>query len=278
MILHKDFFLWAFMWIINIIIFFFGWSYAKIMYFDMNLKYIDDKKPKFNKMRFFHVPIIWNYYKMSWIIAGVLLMPIIITIIIFTLFIVWLWGVNDAGVAFTNGEPFLAISSFIIFWLGALSFVYLSYRLYFSYIIFISNYDAEYFDFKSLKCVKESWKITKGIKKLFKLLWILFVLSIMLLPFNLMEEWLNKTYKDVRNYQIFTQVWESDKLKLQESDPYYYGELSIKYGQVTSVDLEKNIQIYYYLIIFFNILLFLLISGLVEMIMVSFYKRVLTHR
>jgi hypothetical protein len=198
--------------------------------------------------------------------------------LIFTWFIVWLWGINDAGVAFTNWWIFIAIISFIIFWIGILSFLYLSYRLYFSYIIFISNYDAEYFDFASIKCIKKWWEITKWFKKLVKLINILSIFVLVLLPFILIEEWLNKTYKDVRNYELFTQVWESDKLKLQESDPYYYWELSIKYGQVSSMDLQKNIQIYYYLIISFNILLFLLISGLVEMIMVSFYKRVLTHR
>lgn len=278
MVLHKDFFLWAFMWVINIVIFFFGWSYAKLMYFDMNLKYLDDKKPKYNKMRFFHIPIIWNYYKMSWIIATYLLIPIVITIVVFTMLIAGLWWVNDAWVAFTNGNPFLAITSLVIFWIWALSFVYLSYRLYFSYIIFISNYDCEYFDFSVNKCVKQSWEITKWPKKIMKLLWILFVLALVLLPFNLLEEGLNKTYTDVRNYELLTTVGESDKLKLQESDPYYYWELSLKYNQISAEDLQKNIQIYYNLIIFFNILLFLLISWLVEMIMVSFYKRVLTHK
>jgi hypothetical protein len=51
---------------------------------------------------------------------------------------------------------------------------------------------------------------------------VLFVFALVLIPFNLMEEGLNKTYTDVRNYQLFTQVGESDKLTLQESNPYYY--------------------------------------------------------
>ena len=95
---------------------------------------------------------------------------------------------------------------------------------------------------------------------------------------NIVEESLNNTYQDIRNYQIFTQVWESSKLKLQESDPYYYGGLLVKYQQVSAEDLQKNIQIYYNLIIFFNILLFLLITWLLEMVMLSFYKRELTHK
>jgi hypothetical protein len=39
-----------------------------------------------------------------------------------------------------------------------------------------------------------------------KLLGVLFVTVIVLLPANLVEEGLNKTYTDIRNYQIFTQV------------------------------------------------------------------------
>jgi len=244
----------------------------------MNLKYLDQKKPKYTKMRFFHIPIIWNYYKVSSITAGILLLPIIIWAIIFSILIAGTWGINSAGVMLTNGNNPLAIATLIIAISIWLSFIYLSYRLYFSFIIFIKNYDSEFMDFSAKECIKKSWKLTKGFKKLLKLVWILFTFAIILLPFNLIEDGLNKTYTDVSNYQIFTQVGEADKLRLQEVNPYYYSELSVKYSQITAEDLEKNIQIYYNLIIFFNILLFIFISGLIEMVMVSFYKRVLTNK
>ena len=278
MVLHKDFFLWAILWIFNAVIFFFGWSYARIMYFDLNLKYIDHKKTKYNKMRFFHFPIIWNYYKMSWIIATYLLIPIVIGLVVFSIFIASFWGINQAWVEFTNGSQIAAIGSLLIALITWLSFIYLSFRFYFSYIIFVENHDSEKLDFSVKKCIKQSWNLTKGWKSVMKLLGVLFVTVIVLLPANLIEESLNKTYTDINNYQLFISVWESDKLKLQESDPYYYGQISLKYQQISAEDLEKNIQIYYYLIIFFNILLFLFIAGLMEMVMVSFYKRVLTHK
>lgn len=248
------------------------------MYFDMNLKYLDHKKPKYNKMRFFHFSIIWNYYKVSWIIATILLLPIVIGVVLFSIIIAWAGWVNNTGVLLTNGNTALAIWTLILAVIVWLTFIYLSYRLYYSYIIFVKNYDSEYMDFSAKECIKKSWKITKWYKKLLKLLGVLFVFAVAILPFNIVEESLNNTYQDIRNYQIFTQVWESSKLKLQESDPYYYGGLLVKYQQVSTEDLQKNIQIYYNLIIFFNILLFLLISGLMEMVMVSFYKRELTHK
>lgn len=278
MVLHKDFFLWALMWIFNIIVFFLGWSYAKVMYCDMNLKYLDHKKPKYNKMRFFHFPIIWNYYKVSWLVASILLLPIVIWIVIFTLLIAVTGWVNNAGVMLTNGSTSLDISTLILAVIVWLSFIYLSYRFYFSFIIFVKNYDSEYMDFSAKDCIKKSWKITKWYKKLHKILMVLSLFVLLLVPFNLVEEGLNKTYTDVRNYQLYTQVGESDKLKLQENNPYYYWEILVKYSQISAEDLQKNIQIYYNLIIFFNILLFLLISWLIEMVMVSFYKRVLTHK
>jgi hypothetical protein len=52
----------------------------------------------------------------------------------------------------------------------------------------------------------------------------------------------------------------------------------MKYKDISNENLQKNIQIYYYLIVFYNIIAFLLIGGLIEMIMVSFYKRELTHK
>ena len=278
MVLHKDFFLWAFMWIINIVVFFLGWSYAKVIYFDMNLKYLDHKKPKYNKMRFFHFPIIWNYYKMSSLIALILSIPLIIWVILFSLIVSWAGWVNNAGVLLTNGNTALAMWLLVLAILVTVSFIYLSYRFYYSYILFVKNHDSEHMDFSAKDCIRKSWNITKWFKKLLKLVWILFIFAVILLPFNIVEESLNNTYEDIRNYQIFTEVSESTQLQLQESDPYYYGSLAIKYQQVSADDLQKNIQIYYNLIIFFNIILFLFISWVIEMVMVSFYKRVLTHK
>lgn len=278
MVLHKDFFIWALLWIINAWIFFLSLSYSKIMYFDLNIKYLNQKHSKYNKMKFFHFPIIWNYYKMSFMIVMILLIPIIIGIILFSILVYSVWWVNQAWVLFTNWSNYLSLFSQIIMLMVVLSFIYLSYRLYFSYIIFIKNHDSEELSFSAKKCIEKSWKITNWWKNILRLLAVLFILIIALLPISIIEKGINNTYNDMRNYELFLQLSESDKLQLQNSNPYYYGELWVKYSNIWIIDLQKNIQIYYYIILLFNIATFIFIAWLIEMFMVSFYKRVLTHK
>jgi hypothetical protein len=278
MILHKDFFIWSLLWIINVIIFFIGWNYQKIMYFDLNLKYLHDKKAKYIKSKFFHIPILVDFYKISGWIIWILLLPVLFFLITIWLLISVFGWVNDAWVALTNGNMILAATTLLLFIVSVVSFVYLAYRMYFTYILLLDKHvmwEERHF---VTQIIKKSFEITKGWKKPFKLLWILLVFGIIIAPFTVIDESFNNTYEDIRNYELYQSTWEKNKLALQEDKPYYYAELQMKYKDISVKDLQKNIQIYYYLIVFYNIIAFLLIWGLIEMIMVSFYKRELTHK
>jgi hypothetical protein len=114
--------------------------------------------------------------------------------------------------------------------------------------------------------------------RLFRIHLKILVFSVIILPFTIIDDTLNTTYKNIWKYEQYQSAGENDKLTLQKSKPYYYAELQLKYKGISLEDLQKNIQIYYYLIIFYNIIAFLLIWGIIEMIMVSFYKRELTHK
>jgi hypothetical protein len=278
MVLHKDFFIWSLLWVINTIIFFIGWNYQKIMYFDLNIKYLHDKKAKYIKSKFFHIPILVDFYKISGWILWILLLPVLFFLITIWILISIFGWVNDAWVALTNGNMFLAAITLLLFIISVVSFIYLAYRLYFSYILLLDKH-VVWEDRHSTKyVVKKSFKITKGWKKPIKLLIILFLSLIIIFPFLIIDETLNNTYNDIRNYELFQSTWEKNRLTLQNEDPYYYAELQMKYKDISTEDLQKNIQIYYYLIVFYNIIAFLLIGGLIEMVLVSFYKRELTHK
>jgi hypothetical protein len=50
---------------INLVIFFLALSYNKLMYFDLNLKYLEDKKSSYVKTDFFQIKRILRFYGIS---------------------------------------------------------------------------------------------------------------------------------------------------------------------------------------------------------------------
>ena len=58
-----------------------------------------------------------------------------------------------------------------------------------------------------------------------------------------------------------------------QANPYFSGVLN-KYKDISIEDLQRNISIYNYLLIFMSVVGFLLITGIVEMVMVSHYKQI----
>jgi hypothetical protein len=277
MLTHSDvftawFFLFIFIVGINLVIFFMALSYNKLMYFDLNLKYLEDKKSSYVKTDFFQIKRILRFYGISWWFFLALLVPVVIFIIGF-LTLVWLSGwINQAWVLATNNNMFFTVSTFVLAIITGILFIYISYRFYFWYVALVDTQKFPEYQ-KSKKYLEYSYTITKGWKKLLKLVWLLVVFALVFAPYTITHSAVENTYRDISNYELFLTVWEESKMELINSDPYYYQPLVMKYKDISLESIQQNKNIYYYWLIFLNVLGFLVITGIMEMVMVSFYKR-----
>lgn len=173
-------------WILFILavwFFMFGYSYKTISLTNLNLSYLNQEKIGFFKNIYFNFSTIWKYlWVISWI-SLILLVPFLLFLIIFavTLFSLWWLDVVSNMVRESYTNPFTIIV-WVSFFTLLLVFLYLAYRMSFSYVIMLDdkNYTEKQ---KALFYVKESFKISSGVK-IFKFLLMVIIYTIILLPFD----------------------------------------------------------------------------------------------
>ena len=268
----ADFFIFMFFVIIWAITFFLSMTYGKIMYFDLNLKYLENKKSDLVKTKFFNPKLFGKFYAISLRVFWYLLIPVAIFIVGMIVIIIVNGWVNATWVSLDNGNKTLALATFIFAAIAIIIFMYLSYRLYFSYVGLVD--EKKYPEIQPAKTyVKNSFEITKGWKKPVKLLGTLLLFAIIIAPYTFTTQAIENTYNDVNNVVAFQQMWEEEKLAIMQANPYFSGVLN-KYKDISIEDLQRNISIYNYLLIFMSVVGFLLITGIVEMVMISHYKQI----
>ncbi len=268
----ADFFIFMFFVIIWVITFFLSMTYGKIMYFDLNLKYLENKKSDLVKTKFFNPKLFGKFYAISLRVFWYLLIPVAIFIVGMIVTIIVNGWVNTTWVSLDNGNTTLALWTFIFAGIWIILFLYLSYRLYFSYVGLVD--EQKYPEIQSAKTyVKNSFEITKGWKKIMKLLGTLLLFAIIIAPYTFITQAIENTYNDVNNVAAFQQMWEEEKLAIMQANPYFSGVLN-KYKDISIDDLQRNISVYNYLLIFMSVIGFLLITWVVEMVMVSHYKQI----
>lgn len=218
--------------IIELIIFFlaigffiFWFSYKILTTINLYLSYLKWEKIKYMKNIYFNIKIIFSYLKLSWVVTWILAIPAVVFIISFFVLLYSFWGVDSVLSMLYTWENMFSIILWIVFLLCLLVFIYLAYRLSFSYVIFLDkdNYAEEN---KIYFYVKESFKITSWLK-IFKFLLLIILFSIFMMPFDYL-------WKIVENYH-----------------------------QV--------------IVLIYSFIIFLTISGLFEMYIVSIYKRVMLN-
>ena len=74
---------------------------------------------------------------------------------------------------------------------------------------------------------------------------------------------------------MYSQSTDDEKLQLKAIDSYAYSNLELKYGQKAPKDIASTITLLTLSMLLFHLFSFLFVYGLIEMIAVSFYKRVL---
>lgn len=271
-VFSGEFFIFGFFAFIGVITFFLSLAFGKIMYFDLNLHYLENKKAEYIKTKFFRPKLFLKFFSISAYGFLYLLIPFAIALIWSGIILAFNGGVNNVWVALTNGSQALAISFLLVAIVSICIFVYLSYRLYFSYIGLID--ETKYSELQPAKTyVKDSLEITKWWKKPMKLVVTLFLFALIVAPYTFVTQAFENTFNDMSNYEKYQLMWEETKLQVIQQNPYFQGVIQ-QYKDVSMVDLQRNIAVYNYLLIFMSVIGFLLIQWVTEMIMVSHYKQI----
>ncbi len=183
--------------------FFFWYSYKIITLTKLNISYLDWEKIPYMKNIYFDVQKILSYL---WVVAWgwlILLIPFIIFIIIFFVLIGIFWWIEEVWTMIKSNwvsNPF-SITTWVFLLIWVLGFIYLAYRLTFSYIILIDDKNYKEVQ-KSIFYIKESFRISSWIK-IFKFFLFLIIFTIIMLPFDYIWRNLEETWAYAFLYWIF---------------------------------------------------------------------------
>ena len=261
-------------WIINIflIILFFilGLSYSKIFLNTISLKYLKWKEFKYFKKSYFDIFKLWKYFQISFWNILFLAIPVVIFLFLILILTLFIWDGEQIKLLVTaNSINYFTVLSFLFFSLSLLGFIYILYRIYFSYIIFADIWNTQ----KAYYYVKESFKLTKWYINIVKILFIIIIFTLLILPFEKTLKYFENNKEDIINYIVYNNAKDEEKEELNSKEPYYYDGLTLEYSKKDKEYLMNTVKKYNIYIILLNIFNFIVIYWLIEMVLVSFYKR-----
>lgn len=260
----------AILFILLLIVLSLWYSYKSVLLFKLNLTYTTWKKLDYKKNFYFNFSMIYNYAKIFLLNLAILLIPVVLYIILFFVFIFlfgWAQQVNEmvniwASNSFSLSLLIVTISCFI--W-----FIYLVYKTLFSYIIFVD--ESKWKNFKNaFYYIKKSFLFTKWFNKALKFIVVAILTGLASLIIYIPESLIANNLEKKSDY-INMKSWNAQSML--ESNPYYFQSLELEYSGISLEDLQKNISLETKIVFLFSILEFLLITWLFNMMLTSFYKR-----
>ncbi|MDD3646278.1 MAG: hypothetical protein PHH06_02610 [Candidatus Gracilibacteria bacterium] len=246
-----------------------GYYYSFLLLNNLNLNYIERKKLDFTKNYYFNFKMFGNYIKLFFYNFLILLSPVVLFTIGFFVLII-IFGGYDASLNAVLAGASNSFSVSLVIWLiiCSLIFFYLSFRLLFSYVIFVQESKGTKFK-KASYYIKESFNKTKNASKIFKFLIIGILVYIITLPIYLPEGYFALKLERVTDYMTI----KYNEVSENQYNLYYAQDLELEFSKSTEEELYGDYNFYKNLVIIFSILEFLFINGLFNMMIVSFYKR-----
>lgn len=199
-------------WIIllwGVLFFIFWYSFKSITITQLYLTYLDGEKLWYFKNFYFNFKVIWSYLKLLFFVILILLIPVIIFIIAFFILLYSFWWVENVFQLLYKWDPNLfSILLLSVAFICSLTFIYLAYRLSFSYIILM---DTKNYSEKSgiSFYIKESFRITAGLK-IFKFLYFMVLFSIAMIPINYLWTFIENRHEAIillYGFLIFLTIW-----------------------------------------------------------------------
>ncbi len=250
-----------------------GYGYRKVLFTKLNLSYIDWKKLIYLKNKYFDFILIFRYFQVIAYISLIVSIPVILFFIIFfILFFTFWWGSWVQTMINSSQFNVFTLLVLITMLVCFIAFVYISYRLYFAVIMLVDkkHYEEEE---KPMFYLKESFLKTKSIFVFMKFVLVIIIGSIIVMPFSSLQNHFSDSLKEVRAFREYSLLGEDEKNIVDENEKYdFLDDIKVKYSSLT-IEKIKSIEVTYfylnYILVIFN---FLIIFGLLEMVVVSFYK------
>ncbi|MDP2090288.1 MAG: hypothetical protein Q8K30_01705 [Candidatus Gracilibacteria bacterium] len=247
--------------------------YGNILLLNVSNVYLDGKKLSYKKNDYFKFHKIIKYFNLTVLNFLILLIPIIITVILMgILFLVSGDMIKIYEMVSASPFNYFTILSFVFVSLGLISFIYLSYRLIFSYLVYLDESHIKT-NVKLLDCIKSSFNKTKKIKSFIKFSFLVIIFLIIILPVKFVGVMLDNNLKMVTDYSIYSNLNDNDKEKATALKPYYYQSLELEFRGYNDEKLEQIANKNEIYLVLFSILSFLFLNGLFLMVLTSFYKR-----
>lgn len=254
-------------------IYFIVFSYSNILLLNLNNSYLDWKKISFKNNDYFSLKKIVKFFNMSLLNTLILLIPILIFIILIVILFLISGGVNNVNQLVASWiYNYFTILSFSFLVTSWLLFIYMYYRIVFSYFIFS---DKKYYDESksALSYIKESFNKTKKFKGFLKITLLIVIVIIITLPFNYIGQIIDNNWKLLNDYKISMNLTDEQKNSISSEDLYYYESLKTEFSGLSEVQITKKIYQNYIYVTLFSIFNFIFLYWLFVMIFSSFYKR-----
>ena len=253
-------------WLLSIFI---GFSYNYVLLTKLNSWYIEWKKTKFSANDYFNFKLFIIYFKTMFLNILIVLAPFLVWIILISIFILILWGVDSAkSISESWVLNIFTIGTLIITILTIIVFIYLMYKTLFTVIILASESNVD--KFKTPKYyIKKSFKLTSWFKVFLKLIVIIATVFLVSLPISIPLNYTTFSNDKLSNYIEYKINPDS----FSKDNFYYIEDLKQEFwNQDINILVEKlNTNKKYRA--FLEVINFLFIFGLFEMMILSFYKR-----
>ncbi len=243
--------------------------YIFVLMTNLNVSYLNWEKLWYSKNPYFNLKLFIKYFKISLIIAIISILPFlfynILTYLLITIFS------TQSGSSLVSNPQFLTYLGVFFNFLWIVFFIiftYIFYRTIFSIIILLDESKWEKFE-KIFYYIKKSFNLTKGLNKFFKFFVVVLFFIILTLPITLPLNYFSSEANEINTY-IESKSNPNPSFPVENlEEKYSWGDLNV---------LNEKLSKYRNYSFIFEILNFLLIFGLFEMIFLSYYFRVLKNK
>jgi hypothetical protein len=268
-------------WVVNILLYFtkiffvIAYLYGYVLLVHLNLSYLKKKNIPYFSNYYFDVSRIKKYISISFFHFLAFLIPLLLFLVLILILVLIVW-VDDSKSfiiesSMTWNSNIFTLLSFWTFIISALLFLYILYRICFSYFIFIEDTKNSK---KAIEYIKKSISLTKWCKSLLRFIVVLLIILPFAIGFKFTWGYLEHETSTLNNYLAVKDITLEEEEYLKTTPQYaYYQSLVIKYSDLSESELKskstKN-DISFFL---FNIFSFIFIYWVFIMILSSFYKR-----